>query len=85
MPDVEQYVFKYSEVIEALIKQANLHEGKWQLLMNFGLSAANIGPSPEEVVPGAAVGVLGIGLARAKPDSPPGLVGDAATINPAST
>jgi hypothetical protein len=85
MPEVEQYMFKYSEILEVLIKKADLHEGKWQLVMNFGLSAANIGPSPEEVVPGAAIGVLGIGLARAKADSPPGLVGDAETINPAST
>ena len=85
MPEIEQYAFKYSEVIAALIKQAGLHDGKWQLVMNFGLSAANIGPSPSEVVPGAAVGILGIGLSRAKPDSPEGLVGDAAVINPAST
>lgn len=85
MPEVDQYTFKYSELIEALIKSADLHEGKWQLVMTFGLAAVNLGPSPMEVVPGAAVAVTNLGLQRAKEDSPPSLVVDASVVNPAST
>jgi hypothetical protein len=85
MAEVNQYVFKYQEVLEALIKKASLHEGKWQLFMIFGLAAANMGPNPAEVVPGAAVAVTSIGLQRATPDSPVALTIDASVVNPAST
>jgi hypothetical protein len=84
MPEINQYTFKYSEVIEALIKHANLHEGKWQIIMTFGLGAANMGPNPAEVVPGAAVAVVNIGLQKAAADSPESLVIDAAIVNPAT-
>ena len=82
MPEINLYSFKYQEVLEALIKKAGLHEGKWQITMTFGLAAANMGPSPAEVVPGAAVAVQSIGLIRATAESPEALVGDAAVINP---
>src|SRR5215208_5845163 len=85
MPEIDQYSFDHQELIQALIKQAGLHEGKWQLVVTFGLAAINMGPGPTEIVPGAAVGVTGFGLQRAKPDSPSALVADAAVVNPAST
>jgi hypothetical protein len=85
MPEVKQYEFQYREVMEALVKQAGLHEGKWQLTMTFGLGALNMGPTPSELVPGAAVGVQSIGLTKATDASPPGLVIDAAEVNPAPT
>lgn len=82
MPEVNQYSFKYKEVVEALIKKADIHEGKWQLIMQFGLAGANIGPSSEEAVPGAAVAINSIGLIRAQPESPESLVADASLANP---
>jgi len=85
VPEINNYTFKYAEVLEALIKKADLHEGKWQLVMTFGLAGINVGPNPSEVVPGAAVGVSNIGLQRAKEDSPESLVADASIVNPAST
>ena len=85
MPEVNQFTFKYQEVLEALIKQAGLHEGKWQLIITFGLAGMNMGPSDAEIVPAAAVAVSSIGLVRARDDSPPALTADAAVVNPAST
>jgi hypothetical protein len=85
MPEVNQYSFSYKEVAEALVKKAGLHEGKWQVTMTFGLAAANMGPSPDQLVPGAAVAVTSIGLQRAVPESPEALVADASVVNPAST
>ena len=85
MPEVNSYTFKHQEVLEALIKKADLHEGSWQLTITFGLAAANMGPSAEELVPGAAVAVTAIGLTKATPESPPALTADAAVVNPAST
>lgn len=84
MPEIKQYDFKYKEVLEALVRQADLREGKWQLFMSFGLGAANMGPTESEVVPGAAVAITGIGLVRATETSPPALVIDAAEVNSGS-
>jgi hypothetical protein len=82
LSEINQIIFKHQEVIEALIKQANLHEGKWQLIMTFGLAAMNMGPTHDEVSPGATVAVTGIGIKKAESDSPPALVLDAAQVNP---
>jgi hypothetical protein len=61
MPEPSQLMFKYQEVLEALIKKADLHEGKWQLILNFGLGvglgvgfgfgAGNIGPPNSKLSP----------------------------------
>jgi hypothetical protein len=85
MPEVGSYAFSHKEVIAALIKQAGLHEGKWQLTMTFGLAATNMGPDEASVVPGAAVAVTGIGLQKAMAASPSSLTVDAAEVNPSST
>jgi hypothetical protein len=85
MPDINQYEFKHKELLEALVKQAGLHEGRWQLIVNFGLAGANVGPSDDQMTPGAVVAVQWIGLSKATDTSPPALVIDAAEVNPAST
>lgn len=85
MPEVNQYIFKYQEILEALVKKADLHEGRWQLILTFGIAGANMGPTPADMVPGAAIAVTGIGLQKANQDSPEALVIDAAKVNPASS
>ncbi len=85
MPEANQYMFKYQEVLEALVKKAGLHEGKWQLIMSFGLAAANMGPNEKEIVPGAAIAVTGIGIQKAEATSPIALTVDAAIANPISS
>jgi hypothetical protein len=77
-------MFKHKELLLALVKAAGLHEGKWQLIMTFGLAGMNVGPSEAEVVPGATVAITGIGLQKATPESPTALVIDAAEVNPAN-
>lgn len=66
-----------------LLKQAGLHEGRWQLVVNFGFGASNLQVGPNEVLPGATVIVNKVGLQRATADSPEPLVVDAAVVNPA--
>ena len=46
MPETKSIVFTYKEVVEALIRYNNIHEGLWDLYIEFGLAAANIGPDP---------------------------------------
>jgi hypothetical protein len=82
MPEVNQLFFQHKEIVELLIKKADIHDGKWVLAVNLGFSAGNFGPTLEQVVPGAIVSVLGIGLARAAQDSPEALQIDASVVNP---
>jgi hypothetical protein len=83
VPEIDQYGFTHKEVVAALVKKANLHTDKWQLLVNFGLAAANIGPERGQTMPTALVAVTKVGLIKAKPDSPEELTVDAAVVNPA--
>jgi hypothetical protein len=85
MPEANQYTFKHQEVLELLIKKAELHDGKWQLGFTYGLTAVNAGPSPEQIVPGAMLGIMNVVLIKAQDDSPAALVADAAVVNPAAT
>ena len=85
MPEANQFIFSHKELVEMMIKKADLHEGKWMLLVNFGLGAINGGPSADQIIPTAVAGVQAVGIQRAQPDSPPNLTADAAEVNPAST
>lgn len=82
MPEIESYTFNHKELIELLIKASNIHEGEWQLQVNFGFTAGNFGPDGDNVFPGSIVILNNVGLTRAKPDSPKPLVLDAAKVNP---
>jgi hypothetical protein len=82
MPEINQVFFQHREVVELLIKKADIHEGKWVLALNFGLSAGNFGPTLDQLAPGAVVAVLGIGLNRAPPDTPEAIQVDASAVNP---
>jgi hypothetical protein len=85
MPEASQYNFSHLEVLELLVKKANLHEGKWQLIVNFTFGALNAGPSPSEVLPAGMVAVASLGITKAAPESPSNLTVDAKIVNPAST
>lgn len=85
MPDIDRYSFTYKEVLEALVKKAEIHQGIWQLVVNLGLSGLNAGPSEDQVVPAALVAITNLGLQKATPESPSNLTIDAAAVNPAST
>jgi hypothetical protein len=52
------------------------------LLITFAFGAANGGPTPDQIIPTAIVGVQSIGLEKAPPNSPPALVVDAGEVNP---
>ena len=85
MPEVSQYVFSNRELLELLVKKADVHEGRWVLLASFGFSAGNFGPSADQMSPGAIVAVTQVGIQRAQPDAPEAMSVDAAVINPSSS
>lgn len=83
MPEANQYMFSNKELLELLVRQAGVHEGRWTLLANFGFGAANFGPTPDQMFPGAVVVINQLGIQRATSDTPEPISVDAAVINPA--
>lgn len=80
MAEPTQIVFSYKEVAEALLKTQNIHEGIWGIFIKFGISAANVGPTPDSLAPAAIVPVLQIGLQKFEQEN--NLSIDAALVNP---
>lgn len=82
MPEIQTYSFTHKEIMELMIRESGIHEGKWMLQVNFGFTAGNFGPSDGETYPGGIVLVNRLGLTKATADSPEPLTVDAAKINP---
>ena len=85
MPEVDTYTFRHKELLELLIKAADVHDGEWMLLVNFGFSAGNFGPDDDNMNPGSFSFINHIGITKAQNGSPRGLVIDAAKVNPRPT
>jgi hypothetical protein len=88
MAEPTQFTFNWHEVTKALIKQQNLHEGRWVLGLEFGLGAGLFAQAPEghELVPGAMLAVQKVQLTK-HPENLPvhSLVVDAAEVNPSAS
>jgi hypothetical protein len=80
MAESTQIVFKHKEVVEALLRQQNIHDGIWGLYVRFGLAAANVGASQADLMPAAIVPLVEIGLQKF--DQENNLAVDAARVNP---
>jgi hypothetical protein len=83
-----QITWTHKELVTLMIKEAKIHEGRWLLLLQYGMSPGNFGPSPAEISPGMVVAVTRIGIQREPPGqvpAPEGLVVDAAEANPAQS
>lgn len=73
----EQLTLK--QLTEILIRHYNLTEGFYELSVEINFTAANAGPSQDQVLPSAIVSFSRVGLAVSSAESP--LAIDAATIN----
>jgi hypothetical protein len=80
MPETSQLTFSFKEIVTALLKAQDIHEGIWGLFVNFGLSANNIGPNEGELRPAAVIPILSLGLQRFEKET--NLSVDAAKVNP---
>lgn len=85
MPEINQYMFNNKELLELLIKQAHVHDGRWILMANFGFSAGNFGLTANQLAPGVAIVINQMGIQRAQADTPKEMWLDAAVVNPSST
>ena len=68
------------ELTEALINHYGLHTGKYDLVLEFSIGVGPVGPSPDQLNPGAMVAVSKIGLQNANINSTASV--DAAAVNP---
>jgi len=80
MPEMSQLTFSFKEIVSALIKAQDIHEGVWGLFVHFGLQAHNIGPNENDLRPAATVPVLALGLQKFEKVT--NLSVDAALVNP---
>jgi hypothetical protein len=78
-----QYRFELREVATALIKQKNIHEGRWWAVFEFVLRGGVFGQTNAELMPGGVFQIKGIILAQSDQSTPEQFVVDAAEVNPA--
>jgi len=76
---------RHRDVILALIKHQNIHEGVWQLYVEFGITAGNLPVSEENqdnlrLCPTAIIPIKTIGLMKVDKEGPLAL--DASKVNP---
>lgn len=75
--------FSLIELTEILVKHQKLHEGLYNLSLEFQLAVGAVGPTPELICPGAMIGVSRIGLSKTETEKANIHTVDAAKINPA--
>ncbi len=68
------------ELTEVLIKHYGLHEGRYELIVEFQLGKGAISPEPGTSLPGLIFGVSKVGLIPSAADGATGV--DAAISNP---
>ena len=67
MPDINNYTVSPKELVELIIKSANIREGRWFLMANLGFVPGNFG-SGGQMSPGATVVFQSMGIQRVTPE-----------------
>lgn len=83
MAEANEIFFSYQEVVAALVKKQNLHEGLWGLSIEFGLGALNMKKSQDGSIlaPAGLLAIERIGIRQYSAAS--NLTVNAAEVNPA--
>jgi len=84
MPEISLITLTHRELAEMIIKTQNIHEGKWRLIIVFGIQGANfVPPGSSEAFPAALIPIQKIGLQRVQHDEKEdSITVDAAKLNP---
>jgi hypothetical protein len=75
--------FSLVQLAEILVKSQGLHEGLYNLSIEFQIGVGAIGPSPESICPGAMIGISRIGLLKTEESKKNIHTVNAAEVNPA--
>jgi hypothetical protein len=78
----EQIKLNIRQLGEMIVRNEKIHEGLYDVTFDFqiGVGGVGPGPGPESLVPGATIGITGVGIIRAKVLGP--LTIDASVVNP---
>ena len=79
MPEINQYTFQNRELLEIVIRKAGISDGAWSLTATFGVT---MGPAPDQIAPGFAVVVQGVGIQRLPVGMQDPMALDASVVNP---
>jgi hypothetical protein len=83
MATVTQYEISLLELTKTLLKQADIHEGRWLVGFSLGFAGGMVGPTTEDSWPSALVQIRGVTLVRQEEGTPVSpLMVDAAGENP---
>jgi len=82
MAEATQYTVTNRELVELIIRHADIHDGKWIMMAAFGFAPGNFGPTNDKLVPGTIVAIQNVGISRAEPNTPPEMTVDASVVNP---
>ncbi|MFZ4539484.1 hypothetical protein [Propionivibrio sp.] len=80
VPPISNHTFSLQETTALIIKHLGIHEGKFDLMLEFQIGVGQFGPSSEHLLPGAAVGVSKIGIVESP--APGASTVDASIVNP---
>ena len=75
--------FSLRELTEILVKNQGLHEGFYNLSIQFQIGVGAVGPSSELICPGAMVGISRVGLSKTEETKKNIHTVNAAEVNPA--
>lgn len=75
-------LLKDEELIKVLIKHNSLHDGLYVLAVEMRIAVGAVGPNVESLIPGAMVGVSGVGLTKVEAPTEGITYVDAAIFNP---
>lgn len=81
MPAPARELLSLSDLTKLLVKHYDIHEGLFDLSIEFQIGIGAVGPSPDAIVPGAMIGVQRVGLIPSTVVGPSTI--DAAAVNPA--
>lgn len=79
----ETHALTLRETAEAIVKHFGIHEGLYDLLVEFNIGIGAVGPTPEATSPGAVIGVSKIGIVKVSAAGCNTV--DAAVCNPAKS
>ena len=69
------------DLAAVLVKHYGLHEGLYDLMIEYQIGMGGVGPDPSSLTPGVMLGAYRVGLIPSTNNSPTTV--DAATVNPA--
>lgn len=75
-----EHMLDLRNLTELLIKHHDIHQGLYELRVEFQIGVGAVGPAPDKILPGALFGVSRVGISPVQENGPSTV--DAADVNP---